>query len=72
MTQLDIVKLFSELLFPVAVTVFLLWERVTVIEKLRALITELQLAIYLLLEKNDLMHEYKGKVDEARQIREKK
>jgi hypothetical protein len=63
---MDIVALFSQLIFPVAVAAYLLWERTQTMEKMRNNIIENKIGIYLILEKIDSLPEFTKRLQEFR------
>lgn len=66
----DIMSLFSQLVFPVAVAAYLLWERAIALEKLRTSNIELKIAIYLVLEHLDLFEDFQKKMEEHKKMKE--
>ena len=63
--QLDIIELFSKLLFPVAVAAYLLWERSQTMEKVRTKLVEIQICMMIILNKLELDEEFAKKLAEV-------
>jgi hypothetical protein len=63
---MDIVSLFSQLVFPVAVAAYLLWERTQGMEKMKNIIIENKIGIYLILEKIGEIPEYTKRLADSK------
>lgn len=71
MGQIDVMQLFSQLLFPIAVAAYLLWERTQALEKTRTQLTELKIAMYLILQKLGAVEDYNEQLEDFHKAQEK-
>lgn len=66
MGQIDIVGLFSQVVFPIAVAAYLLWERTQTLEKMKVALVEQKIALYLILHHLELSEEYDKRIADTR------
>jgi len=57
-TQLT--KVFGELVFPIAVAAYLLWERTRLTERIMNTLVEVKIAMYIMLQKVDAIDDFEN------------